>query len=159
MGLKNAPITFQRTMHTIFGKDEEEHGRNLDKVLQRLEDFGVAIKPKKCKIGFSKTEYMGYMIGSEGVEMLKDRAEAIRGVKVPTCKKEIQRFLGMCNYYRKFIRNFSQKTFYIRKLLVADRWRNKNAWDRKCQKEFENLKEELCSTCNGLSRHCQAIHY
>ena len=58
-----------------------------DKVLQRLEDFGVAIKPKKCKIGFSKTEYMGYMVGSERVEMLKDRAEAIRGVKVPARRK------------------------------------------------------------------------
>ena len=164
MGLKNAPITFQRAMHMvlkeligecclvymddiiIYGKDEATHWANLATVLGRLSEYNIAIKPKKCRIGFSKTEYMGFIVGKDGVEMKQDRAEAIRGMKEPATKREIQRFLGMCNYYRKFIRNYSAKTYFMRQLLIDEKWRRNNAWDDDCQKEFDNLKEELCDT-------------
>ena len=83
MGLSGSPITFQRMMNhilsdligtacmvyiddiIIFGKDETEHDKNLERVLQRLRTHGIRIKPKKCKIAFTKLQFMGYVISGE----------------------------------------------------------------------------------------------
>ena len=111
MGLKGSPLTFQRAMHHIlaelvgkiclvyiddvivFGKDEEEHDRNLETVLQRLTKFNVKLKPKKCKVGFEKTGFLGFVVSKEGVSMDPEKTKAIRRITEPKTVKELRRFL------------------------------------------------------------------
>ena len=67
---------------------------------------GIRIKPKKCKIAFTKLQFMGYVISGEGVEVDAMKVEAIKSIPVPKTVKEVRRFLGMVNYYHRFIRNY-----------------------------------------------------
>ena len=125
----------------IFGKDEADHDENL----QRLRTHGIRIKPKKCKIAFTKLQFMGYVISGEGVEVDARKVEAIKSIPVPKTVKEVRRFLGMVNYYRRFIRNYASKTALLRALTMLKRM-SKQDWTTKHQVEFDFLKEELMST-------------
>ena len=95
----------------VFGKDEREHRENLKMVFERLTSHGVVVKPKKCKIGFLKLAFLGYLVSEKGVEMDPERSRVISELKPPGSVKEIQRFLGLINYYRRFIRNFSKRSY------------------------------------------------
>jgi hypothetical protein len=118
-GLRNAAQTFQRFMNELFqGLDfvyvyiddilvashtEEEHLRHLKQVLERLHRHNVVINPKKCTFGAAEISFLGVKVTSEGVEPLPDKVEAICNLTFPTTSKQLQRFLGMVNYYRRWI--------------------------------------------------------
>ncbi|KAH0820316.1 hypothetical protein GEV33_002475 [Tenebrio molitor] len=118
-GLRNAAQTFQRFMNELFqGLDfvyvyiddiliashtEEEHFRHLKQVLERLHRHNVVINPKKCTFGTAEISFLGVKVTSEGVEPLPDKVEAICNLTFPTTSKQLQRFLGMVNYYRRWI--------------------------------------------------------
>ena len=127
----------------VFGKTLDEHVNNLDVVLERLEKYHFYIKPKKCKIGFRKINFMGFVVSQEGIEMDQSKVEAIQRITRPRNKKELQRFLGMLNYYRRFIEKFAWKTFHLRKLLKKDTFRTERDWDERCEEEFNVMKKEL----------------
>jgi len=94
----------------VYGRDMEEHRKNLETVLKRLMEYDIKIKPAKCKFGFRRIEFMGYVVSDKGVELDGGKVEAIRKIKPPKSLKELQKFLGMVNYYRRFIHNFASKT-------------------------------------------------
>jgi hypothetical protein len=118
-GLRNAAQTFQRFMIELFqGLDfvyvylddilvashtEEKHCRHLQQVLEKLHLHYVVIKPKKCTFGASEINFLGVKVTPEGIEPLPDKVEAICNLTFPTTSKQLQRFLGMVNYYRRWI--------------------------------------------------------
>ncbi|MFN9979124.1 MAG: hypothetical protein ACK53Y_04385, partial [bacterium] len=101
----------------VFGKDEQEHHDNLEKILTRLAQFELYIKPKKWRIGHMKLGFMGYVVSERGVEMDTDCAKAIQVIPAPTTVKGMQRFLGVVNYSRRFIPAFARKTWSLQQLL------------------------------------------
>ena len=137
-GPEKLPLSFQRAMNMVlgdivgekclvyiddiivFGKDEREHRENLKLVFERLTSQGVVVKPKKCKIGFLKLAFLGYLVSEKGVEMDPERSRVISELKAPGSVKEIQRFLGLINYYRRFIRNFAKRSFNMRSLVKSE---------------------------------------
>ena len=118
-GLKNAGQTFQRLMDGVLGDLEfvfvymddilvasntlEEHEEHFRVLFQRLADHDLIVNPGKCSYGQTSLEFLGHNVSRAGIRPLKDKVEAIENFPVPTSLPELQRFLGMVNYYRRFI--------------------------------------------------------
>lgn len=82
----------------VMGRDETEHLMNLDKVLQRLQENGLRVKKAKCD--FSSH---GHMLDGKGVYPSKDKVRAVHDAPTPTNIKELRAFLGLVNYYGRFL--------------------------------------------------------
>ena len=124
-GLCNAPSTFQRCVQLIlwelqwselliylediiiFSKAIKEHLVRLDEVLGRLEEAGRKLKPSKCDLLKSEVLFLGHVVSKEGIQPNPKLIEDIINWHVSKNVKEIQLFLGFCNYYRRFINQLS----------------------------------------------------
>nr|VZI46136.1 unnamed protein product [Spirometra erinaceieuropaei] len=120
-GLRNAAQTFERFIdHVLRGlhfvytyiddllvasRNEEEHKEHLALVFDRLDKFGVVINPSKCVVGVPSLEFLGHQVDSEGLRPLPSKVETVRNFPPPTSKRQLQRFLGMVNFYRRFLPN------------------------------------------------------
>ncbi|BHF84689.1 hypothetical protein SprV_0902784000 [Sparganum proliferum] len=120
-GLRNAAQTFQRFIdHVLRGlpfvyayiddllvasRNEEEHKEHLALVFDRLDKFGVVINPSKCVLGVPSLEFLGHQVDSEGLRPLPSKVDAVRNFPPPTTKRQLQRFLGLVNFYRRFLPN------------------------------------------------------
>ena len=157
-GLINAPSTFQRMMEfvlskchwstvmvylddiLVYGKTIEETMKNFEDVLSRLQKAGLKLKPKKCHLFKTEVLYLGYIIGRGEVKTNPDKIKDIRDFKPPETDKEVRRFLGLTNYYRKFIKNYADIATPLNKLLNKD---VAFTWESKQEAAFETLKEKL----------------
>jgi hypothetical protein len=74
-----------------------------------MRQYGLNMNPLKCAFGVSAGKFLGFIVHEKGVEIDTKKIESIKNVQTPTCKKELQRFLGKINYLRRFICNLSQK--------------------------------------------------
>ncbi|GES76231.1 enzymatic polyprotein, putative [Rhizophagus clarus] len=157
-GLKNAPGTFQRLMNEIlseyigefvvvyidnimiYSKSFKEHMEHLEKVLRKLKEKNIILKLKKCKFGERNIEFLGHIVGRDGLKPEEKKIEKIRNMERPRNIKEIRSFLGLCSYYRKFVKDFSRIAKPISNLV------RKNVefkWEKKQQEAFEELKKRL----------------
>lgn len=157
-GLTNAPAIFQELMNDIlrdmidvsvivylddiiiFGRTREETIEATKKVLKRLRKNHLYCKAKKCEFLVKEINFLGYHISNQGVSMDKHKVEAIREWPVPKNIKDIQTFMGFCNFYRKFIEGFSRICVPINMLLrKGQKW----AWEEEQQAAFDTLKERF----------------
>jgi len=83
---------------------EEEHDELVEEVLKRLEENDLFVKPEKCKWKVKEIEFLGVVIGPRGVEMQKEKVKGVLNWSAPKNVKEVQKFLGLANYYRRFIK-------------------------------------------------------
>jgi len=90
----------------IYLEDPLEHHMHVQKVLQRLRDAGLQVDIKKCEFGVLRTKYLGFIISTNGIEVDPDKVAVVRDWKAPKTVRGIQSFLGFCNFYRRFIRNY-----------------------------------------------------
>lgn len=86
----------------VFGQTREEHDRNLRKVLIRSKERCVKINKDKLEVGVTKVKYFGHLLTSEGVGPDPDKVSAVREMKPPKDKSELETFLGMVTYLAKF---------------------------------------------------------
>jgi len=126
-GLTNSLATFQAMMNDLFtdlinqgntatfidnilvATDMEEgHNELVKEVLKRLEENNLFVKPEKCKWKVREVEFLGVVISPKGVEMQKEKVEGVLNWPAPRNIKEVQKFLGLTNYYRRFIKNFAR---------------------------------------------------
>ena len=126
-GLTNSSTTFQIMMNNLFQDlinqgdtvtfidntlvatdTEEGHDELVEEVLKRLEENNLFVKPEKCKWKVREVEFLGVVIGPKGVEMQKEKVEGVFNWPTPRNVKEVQKFLGLTNYYRRFIKNFTR---------------------------------------------------
>ncbi len=125
-GLSNSPSIFQNFMNEIFrdminrfvliyiddiliySPTMEEHRRHVTQVLQRLRQHHLYLKTEKCEFHKSTIHFLGYIVTPAGVQMDQRKAEAVKNWPQPTMIKEMQRFLGFANFYRRFIAHYSQ---------------------------------------------------
>jgi len=86
----------------------EKHDKLVEEVLRRLEENDLFVKLEKCKRKVREVEFLGVVIGPKGVEMQKEKVKGVLNWLVPRNIKEVQKFLGLTNYYRRFIKNFAR---------------------------------------------------
>ena len=156
-GLKNAGQDFQRLMDEILGdvprvfvyiddiliasENMEQHLLDLEVVFKTLSANGMVVQRPKCILGKSSLEFLGYQVDATGISPLKDRVTAIEQTKPPTSVKELQRFLGMVNYYRRFIPNAAAHLFHLFEALKGKP--KVLVWNNERQKSFEATKKAL----------------
>jgi len=159
-GLTNAPATFQFFLNDIlspvldkfafsyiddiliFSKNREEHVEQVRTVLKILLENKLYCKLKKCEFFKSSIEFLGYNITDKGVSMCKNKVQAIQDWPRPRSVKEIQQFLGLANFYRRFIKNFSELAQPLTNLTrknVAFNWTDSQ------ENSFNLLKNAFCS--------------
>ncbi|XP_033637865.1 uncharacterized protein K02A2.6-like [Asterias rubens] len=157
-GISAAPAIFQRTIESLLadipqavaflddilvtGKSESEHIANLDRVLTRLQSAGLRLKQEKCKFFAPEVVYLGHRINATGLHPTMEKVQAIKDAPVPRNVTELKSYLGILNYYAKFLPNLSSLIAPLHCLLRKDtRW----SWDTAQDKAFRESKELLVS--------------
>ena len=87
---------------------KEGHDELVKEVLRRLEENDLFVKPEKYKWKVREVEFLGVVISPKGVEMQKKKVEGVLNWPAPRNVKEVQKFLGLANYYRRFIKDFAK---------------------------------------------------
>jgi hypothetical protein len=161
-GLTNSPATFQTMMDDIFQEevaqgwlriymddaiiatedDERVYREKVSRFLTKLRDNDLFLKPEKCSFHQRTVEYLGVIIGEGKVRMDPVKVQGIAQWPTPQTVKDVRSFLGFCNFYRAFIKNFSHQT---RPLNDLTRKLNKWTWGEKEQSAFDSLKRACAS--------------
>lgn len=159
LGLCNSPSTFQRLMEhvprglnwqtsltdiddiIIYSQDSEEHLRHLEDVFLRLRKAHIKLKPSKCCFfAQDHVAYLGHIVSRQGIHPNPDRVSVVTDFPVPKNTKKVCNFLGLANYYRRFIKGFSKLTAALNQLLCKS---VRFKWDESCQIAFDALEYTL----------------
>ncbi|GFY18717.1 retrovirus-related Pol polyprotein from transposon 412 [Trichonephila clavipes] len=127
----------------IGGRTFEEHLQNIRKVLSKLSDANLKLNPSKCKFFQKEVNYLGHIISAEGVRTDPEKVSAVKNWKRPENLRELRSFLGLCTYYRKFVKGFSNIARPLHKLTES---KQKFQWTKECEDSFLQLKEALTSS-------------
>nr|VZI47770.1 unnamed protein product [Spirometra erinaceieuropaei] len=113
------PCSFKSTQgnSSAGDRDVEEHLHHLTLLFDRFQQFGVTLHPSKCVLGATSLEFLGHLIDSNGIRPLPSKVAAIRDFPPPTSKRQLQRFLGMVNFYRRFLPNCADTILPLTDLL------------------------------------------
>jgi len=162
-GLTNAPQKFQKVMNKImagltyrinccylddcvcFGKTFEEHLSALEKTFDRLLKYKLKLKISKCKFGYTEIKLLGNIINGQGIKPTEEGLSAIRNFPSPTTIKQLRSFLGLANYFRRFIPNFSKLAHPLTEL-TKGKFKSKKSiipWSETHENAFKNLKFKL----------------
>ncbi|KAL3701345.1 hypothetical protein R1sor_019367 [Riccia sorocarpa] len=156
-GLSNAPATFQRLVIDTFAKyigdfmkaflddftiygSADQHLQQLEKALIKCLENQISLNPEKCVFWVQSGVLLGHIICSEGILMDPGKVEKIRKQPAPTNRKELQRVMGMANFYRRYILN------YVVLAALVNALNKENVvfkWTPQCQEAFDLLKEKL----------------
>ena len=158
-GISSAPAIFQRTMESLMqglsqvavyiddilvtGSSTEEHLKNLDIVMERLASAGVTLKKSKCVFLSQSVEYLGHVIDKDGLHPSQEKVRAIQQAPEPCNVTELKSFLGLLNYYSKFLPNLSIVLSSLFRLLRKDvKW----SWTEEHALAFQNAKKLIQSS-------------
>ena len=158
-GINSAVGIFQREMEKLLsglsgififlddilvsGRDEAELQSRLELVLQRFQDAGLRVRPDKCQFMVPRIEYLGHVIDKHGLRTTEAKVRAITRASPPTSTSELKTFLGMVNYYSRFIPSRAQTLRPLFDLLKKDvQW----SWGTAQQRAFDECKRLLTSS-------------
>jgi len=158
-GLTNSPATFQAMMNellrdlintgkiavfiddVIVGTEKEEgHDELVVEVIKRLEENDLYVKPEKCKWKVKEVEFLGVVIGLEGIKMEEGKVKGVLEWPTPKCVKDVQKFLRLANYYRQFIEGFTMVARPLHDMVKKDK---KWEWTERQERAFKELKERF----------------
>lgn len=158
MGLTNAPATCQRLMEMvlrglpwktclvylddvlIYSRSFSEHLEHLEEILSRFQSSGLKLNPSKCSLVRDQVTFLGHVVSKNGIQPDPRNVKSVQDWPVPHSATEVRAFLGLCSYYRKFIKNFAHHSVSLHALT------EKNAlfqWTSQCQDAFTYLKHAL----------------
>ena len=132
----------------VAGTSEEDHIKNLDTVLTRLEDAGARLKREKCEFLLPEITYLGHKISAEGLQPTDDKVKAVTSFPTPRDVAQLKAFLGKVNYYAKFLPNLSSILAPLYTLLQKNESWN---WQEKQEAAFQEAKRML--TLGSLLTH------
>ncbi|UYV79818.1 hypothetical protein LAZ67_18000779, partial [Cordylochernes scorpioides] len=157
-GLANAPAEFQRLMHTVLGpllnkkafcylddviipaKDWREMIERLREVLERIRSAKLTLKPSKCEFGRREVEFLGYVISTGGLKPGPRKIKAIEEFPEPKNVHDIRRFLGLTNFFRRFVKDFARKAEPLSRLTKKG---SQFEWKEEQRRSFGGLRKDL----------------
>lgn len=171
-GLKNAPPVFQKLMNKLkkevgtkiqiymddilIGSHSVQEGlEKLDLTLKKLQDFNLTLNLEKCNFMQQTINYLGHKIIPEGITPGEVKVNAVRNFKVPMNVKEVRQYLGLCSYFRKFIKDFALIAKPMTDLLKKD---GKFKWTASQSESFLKLKEKLIGEPILVSYNVNGVH-
>jgi len=138
--LTNSPATFQAMMNellrdlintgkvavfiddVIVGMETEEgHDKLVAEVIKRLEENDLYVKPEKCRWKVKEVGFLGVVIGPEGIKMEEEKVKGVLEWLTPKCIKDVQKFLGLANYYHRFIEGFATVARLLHDMVKKDK--------------------------------------
>ena len=159
-GLTNGPATFQRFINDalldylddfchayiddilIYSNTLEEHREHVLKVLGKLREMDIFADLKKCEFHVQQTKYLGFIVGTNGIAVDPEKISVVKNWKPPTTVKGVQSFLGFCNFYRRFVRDYGR---IARPLTTLTKKDSPFDWTPECDAAFRKLKKTLLS--------------
>ena len=159
-GFASSPAIFQRMVDMLLGGMKwvsavgyiddiivysdtwQDHLKHLRELFEALRRANLELHPAKCAFGASEVKYLGHIVSREGIRASPAKVRAILDMPVPTSAKHVQRFIGKCQYYRKFIPDFSRIAAPL--FRVQTRARDFQ-WSAECQRAWDQLKAALVS--------------
>ena len=159
-GLSGSPSTFQRLLQNVLGglqweecllyMDDiivpgatfEENLQRLKHTLDRLLSAGLKLKPSKCEFFQTSVKFLGHIVSENGVSTDPEKTRAVQDWDRPRTQKQMRGVLGLCSYYRKYVKNFAQIARPLHKLCEKA---SKFIWTEECEIAFKRLKEALTS--------------
>ena len=160
-GLTNAPATFQRTLDIllspfrwrsclvylddviVFSKNIDQPLAQVDEILQVLKNAGISLKLKKCSFCTDTVTYLGHIIRPGQLSIDKTRVSALREAKYPRTQTQLRSFLGLCNVYRRFVKDFAKKAHPLNALLRKGRPGDLESFGEKEKAAFKALVDEI----------------
>lgn len=155
-GLISAASVFQNVMYRLLGgergvmcyqddvlvcgKNEAEHDKRLERVLNIFKEAGLTVSLEKCIFKTDKVEYLGHEITGEGIKPKEKAIEAIRKMEAPKSKADILSFLGLVEFYGKFVRGLANLS---RNMRMLTRKGVTFKWNESCEEEFGKIKDAI----------------
>ena len=127
----------------VYSPDEEQHEKDLARVMQRLRELKLECKLSKCRLFRETVSFLGYELRPNGIAVQQDKVQAIRDWPTPTSAAELRSFIGLATFYRRFVKGFSKIGAPLFELMKKDR---KFEWTDEARLAFEELKAELQRT-------------
>ena len=157
-GVSSAPAIWQKTIEQVLaglegvicyfddilvsGSTQAEHDDHLRQVLQRFEQAGLRLRKSKCSLNQSEVQYLGFIVSHEGLKPDPSKVQAILDACQPTDVATVHSFLGLVNFYARFIPNCSKLMAPLNALLKKDA---SFEWNQACQEAFDKIKFIIAS--------------
>jgi transposase InsO family protein len=160
-GLRNAAQTFQRFIDEVLrdldfcyvyiddilvaSSNPTQHDEHLRLLFTRLSEYGVLINSSKCVFGVPEVKFLGYIVNARGTCPLQEKVEAILSFPLPANVKQLRQFLGMINFYRRFLPSAARIQAPLNDLLAGDETSAKTilVWTPELQAAFLECKNSL----------------
>ena len=160
-GLRDAPATFQRLVDKMLtsvqydfvmaylddiivkGDDVESSLRNLREVFDRIRSAGLKLKPSKCELFREEIAYLGHIINQHGLKTDPKKIEAVKNWPIPIYLTDVRGFIGLCSYYRRFIKDFGEKVKPLSQLTTRT---SDHVWREEHTEAFKEMKAALTSS-------------
>lgn len=161
-GLRNSAQTFQRFIDEVTrgldftyaymddllvaSDNDEQHAKHLHQLFARLREYGIIINPAKCELGMAEIDFLGHHVNSDGLTPLQERVQAIKEFPRPTSCRGLRRFLGLVNFYHRFLRHAAELLAPLNELLKTKRTKTAEVeWTESTESSFQLVKEALAS--------------
>ena len=162
-GLKNAAQCFQRNVHQLLSDlpfahfvymddvivgsgNKEDHIRDLGCLFQRMKEAGLLLNKDKCVLGRSSIKFLGHIVDSQGISIPPDRVDDIKRFPQPKTPKELERFLGICAFFHRFVPHASGKMASLTRLKNISRQKEfDKAWHPEHDEAFADVKAAIAT--------------
>ena len=114
----------------VFSKDEKEHETHVQRILAKLREHKLSLKPEKCWFSKKEIDFLGLIISEDSIKMDPGKVRAIKEWPIPTTKRELQQFLGFVNFYQQFVESYAK---------IANH--SPNSWERRNGSGKQNNKQ------------------
>jgi hypothetical protein len=161
IGLRNAAQTFQRFMDEVlwgldfcfaylddilvFSTTSEEHEQHLRTLFDRLQRQGILVNPAKCVFSAPEVTFLGYKVSTEGSRPLEERVTHLKDCPPPKTASQLRRYLGMLNFYRRFLPHAAANQAPLQSALSSPRVKGSHpiSWTPDLHRAFEECKASL----------------
>ncbi|GFT50292.1 hypothetical protein TNCV_4612681 [Trichonephila clavipes] len=161
-GLMNAPQTFMRFMHEVlrglpfcfvylddilcYSENAEEHRSHLRTIFQRLSSYGLKLNISKCVFVVTELIFLGHFITPDGIKPLPDKVQAVLDYKQPETVGSLRKFLGLLNFYRRFLPKAAEQQYLLSEFLKGSKGKKDSKplnWSSEAITAFQRCKQAL----------------